>query len=77
MSEDFIGYDTFRALCRKQGILEEMDSDKLSWVLHCLGIALNYRDDLRLRETSVLRPEWVTNGIYGILNAKPVADRQG
>jgi internalin A len=49
----------------------------LRWVLHCLGIALNYRDDPRLRETSVLKPEWVTQGIYKILNAKKLAERQG
>jgi internalin A len=43
--------------------------------LHCLGIALNYREDSRLRETSVLKPEWVTEGIYTIFNAKTLADR--
>ncbi len=46
-------------------------------MLHCLGIALNFRDDSRLRETSVLKPEWVTHGIYSILNAKKLAERQG
>jgi len=51
--------------------------DTLGFVLHCLGIALNYRDDSRLRETSVLKPEWVTHGIYNILNAKKLAERQG
>jgi internalin A len=59
------------------GIEDESDQDNLCWVLHCLGIALNYRDDSRLRETSVLKPEWVTHGIYNILNAKKLAERQG
>jgi internalin A len=49
----------------------------LRWVLHCLGIALNYSDDVRLRETSVLKPEWVTEGIYSILDARKIAERQG
>jgi internalin A len=35
--------------------------------LHLLGLALNYSDDNRLRESTVLKPEWVTNGIYSLL----------
>lgn len=77
MEEDFMGYEGFRQLCRSEGIRSESDRETLCWVLHCLGIALNYRDDSRLRETSVLKPEWVTQGIYKILNAKELADRQG
>jgi len=74
---DFMGYDAFRELCSEEGISEEGDRNTLSFVLHCLGIALNYRSDSRLRETSVLKPEWVTEGIYKILNARKLAHRQG
>jgi internalin A len=77
MKEDFMGYDSFRKLCEEQGITDDSDRDTLCWLLHCLGISLNYRDDSRLRETSVLKPEWVTEGIYKILNAKQLADREG
>ena len=42
-----------------------------------LGIALNYKDDPRLRETHVLNPHWVTGGIYRILNADILAKREG
>ena len=77
MTEDFMGYEGFRRLCQKENIEDEEDQDTLCWVLHCLGIALNYRDDSRLRETSVLKPEWVTQGIYRILNAPKLAERQG
>ena len=77
MDAEYLGYDGFVELCAQQGIEEESDRDTLGFVLHCLGIALNYRDDSRLRETSVLKPEWVTQGIYNILNAKKLADCQG
>jgi internalin A len=77
MPDEFMGYEEFRQLCAKAGVKEENDRDTLSIVLHCLGIALNYRDDARLRETSVLKPEWVTEGIYKILNAPQLAERQG
>ena len=77
MEEDFIGYEQFRHLCHKERIDDEGDRDTLCWVLHCLGIALNYREDSRLRETSVLKPEWVTQGIYRILNAQKLAEVKG
>ena len=77
MENDFLGYDGFRELCREEGVEDDADRDTLCWLLHCLGIALNYRDDSRLRETTVLKPEWVTQGIYKILNAKELAERQG
>jgi internalin A len=77
MDAEYLGYEGFVELCAQEGIMEESDRDTLGFVLHCLGIALNYRADSRLRETSVLKPEWVTQGIYNILNAKKLADRQG
>jgi internalin A len=77
VEDDFMGYENFRELCYKEGIKTEEDIDTLCWVLHCLGIALNYKDDPRLRETSVLKPEWVTQGIYKILNARALEDRRG
>jgi len=77
METDFISYEKYRLICESYGIADEVDQDTLSWLLHCLGVALNYKDDWRLRETSVLKPEWVTRGIYSILNAKTVSERQG
>ena len=77
MEDEYMGYEEFRQLCQSEGISEESDQDTLRWVLHCLGIALNYREDSRLRDTSVLKPEWVTQGIYKVLNAKKLAERQG
>lgn len=41
----------------------------LAGFLHDLGIALNYKDDPRLRFAYVLKPEWVTDGIYALLHA--------
>jgi internalin A len=77
VKDEFMSYDRFRTLCAAQGVKDEADRDTLSLVLHCLGIALNYRDDSRLRETSVLKPEWVTQGIYKILNAPKLAETRG
>lgn len=69
MSDQFVTYEHYRQICAKHG---EKDPDKqtsLAGFLHDLGIALNYKDDPRLRFAYVLKPEWVTEGIYAILHA--------
>jgi internalin A len=69
MSAQFVTYEDYRKICAKHG---EKDPDKqtsLAGFLHDLGIALNYKDDPRLRFAYVLKPEWVTEGIYAILHA--------
>lgn len=77
MPNNSISLGEFYQICHMHKIVDEFDCSTLCWVLHCLGVLLNYRDDLRLRDTSVLKPEWVTQGIYKILNAKTIAKRLG
>jgi GTPase SAR1 family protein len=55
-------------MCQKAEIKEASDQKSLVQFLHDLGIVLNYQDDPRLNETNVLNPEWVTDGVYDILN---------
>ena len=38
---------------------------------------LNFRDDPRLTDTHVLNPDWVTSGIYTVLNAHKLAEQDG
>jgi internalin A len=69
MGDQYVTYERYRELCAKFG---EKDADKqasLAGFLHDLGIALNYKDDPRLRFAYVLKPEWVTEGIYALLHA--------
>src|ERR1035437_9858670 len=69
MTADFVSFADYRALCRVNGEEDPESQDALSGFLHDLGIALNYRNDPRLRFAYVLKPEWVTNGIYALLHA--------
>ena len=64
---DYLSYADFRALCARLGETDESRQDSLAIILHSLGVALNYADDLRLRDTTILNPHWVTNGIYALL----------
>ncbi len=73
--KSFLTFDEYRALCAEHGEKDHGAQDSLATHLHNLGIALNYKDDPRLRDMHVLNPHWVTNGIYKILNS-PLLNRQ-
>ncbi len=65
---DFISYEKYQEMCQQAEIKEASDQKSLVQFLHDLGIVLNYQDDPRLNETNVLNPEWLTSGVYDILN---------
>ncbi|MCI4065116.1 TIR domain-containing protein [Micromonospora sp. R77] len=77
MRENYLSFESFRQLCRKFGEVDQAEQEKLAEYLHLLGIALNYRDDPRLRDTHVLNPHWVTEGIYAILNSRLASEKRG
>lgn len=77
VGENFIPFARYQQLCAEQGVKEAVSQETLVGFLHDLGIVVNFRDDPRLSETHVLNPEWVTNGIYKILNADWLTKRQG
>ena len=77
MTESYLSFEQFQEVCRNLGERDTGAHAALAGYLHDLGIALNYKDDPRLRETHVLNPHWVTGGIYRILNAKVLASTKG
>jgi len=70
MDANYITYERYAEYCQEAGI--ETPADQRSWVqvLHRLGVILNYQDDnyRQLEGTHVLKPEWVTDGVYRILS---------
>ena len=66
-------YGEYRRVCAGLGVVDERQQDSLAEVLHNLGAALNYRNDPRLREATVLRPEWLTKNVYALMRC---AERQ-
>lgn len=62
-----LSYAEYRTLCAKHGVMDEGQQDSLAEILHHLGTALNYRNDPRLREATVLQPEWLTKNVYGLV----------
>ncbi len=68
IQEDYIPYSDFEKICREQKIFESISQDTLIELLHKLGIVLSFREDEKLAGMGVLNPEWVTNGVYRIIN---------
>jgi internalin A len=69
MPSEYLTFEDYRALCTKYGEPDPEKQTELAKFLHELGIALNYKDDPRLRYAYVLKPEWVTGGVYALLHA--------
>jgi internalin A len=70
MADNYVTFETFRAQCKRSGVTDAKEQESLARILHRLGIVLHYADDPRLRDTTVLKPHWVTESIYTLLRLK-------
>ncbi len=77
MKENYIPESEYTAMCEGQGITDERDRALLLGYLNDLGVVLTFKDDQRLRDTNILNPEWVTQGIYKILNSNELFQSKG
>ncbi|MBN2005702.1 MAG: hypothetical protein JXA21_20260 [Anaerolineae bacterium] len=69
MDADYILYAEYTRLCREKQV-DNPDSQRvLLGFLHDLGVVLHFPDP-RLETTNILNPEWVTQGVYRILNTR-------
>lgn len=77
LDKDYIPYEAYSDICERHGVIDERSQRTLIGFLHDLGIVLNFQDDPRLEDTNILNPEWVTNGVYRILNDETILRKQG
>jgi internalin A len=77
MKENYLSFEQYQELCTQLGEQEPEAQERLAGYLHSLGVALNFKDDPRLRDTHVLNPRWITNGIYKTLNSAKLAAQKG
>ncbi|MCX6849800.1 MAG: TIR domain-containing protein [Verrucomicrobia bacterium] len=68
---NYLDYSDFEEVCAAVGVDDKDRQLAMARNLHRLGLALNYGDDARLRDTTVLNPHWVTDGIYLLLREAP------
>ncbi|WP_038164534.1 COR domain-containing protein [Verrucomicrobium sp. BvORR106] len=74
---NYLPFSEYRAICDQKGLKEINEQSSLARILHALGIILHYGDDPRLKDTTVLNPQWVTNGVYRILRIKDGQNSDG
>ena len=77
MEENYLPHSRYEARCAKQNIDHDLDRKILIDLLNDLGVVIHYQDDRRLHDTNILNPEWVTQGIYRILNANALFQSKG
>ena len=65
--ESHLCYTEYQKICEGFGVKTAEQQETLATILNCLGIALNYRHDPRLRDKSILKPRWLVDGIYSVL----------
>ena len=76
MTENFISYDEYKAICTKENITEKSSQDTLVDFLNDLGVILHFKD-FKLLDTDVLEPKWVTEAVYRIINSEKLAEAKG
>ncbi|WP_199774145.1 COR domain-containing protein, partial [Salinibacter altiplanensis] len=76
IGEDYIHLDGFKGICCEEGITDHHAQQTLLSFLDRLGIVL-YFEDFELPDTQVLKPEWLTNAVYDVINAPIVAENNG
>ena len=77
IKENYIPESQYIQMCEAAGIDDKRDQDLLLGYLNDLGVVLTFRDDRRLKDTNILQPEWVTHGIYRILNSHQLFESKG
>ncbi len=79
-ANDYIDTADYRKVCVAYGAKDKGEQDRLLRFLHDLGGVLNFDDPdnpLSIRDTKILNPKWVTNGVYKILNDVGLAISSG
>ncbi len=69
--------EEFRAICARHGETDSAKQESLARLLHKLGAVLHFVDEPRLRDTTVLNPHWVTDGVYRLLRFKDRPESDG
>ncbi|MBN2116291.1 MAG: leucine-rich repeat domain-containing protein [Anaerolineales bacterium] len=74
---NFITYDKYLELCAENDVSDETSQRTLIGFLHDLGVVLHFQDDPRLEALGILNPQWVTNGVYKIINSHALFQNKG
>lgn len=73
----YITFQDYLSRCIKADIENEESQRTLIDFMHDLGIALSFQDDAELRDLAVLNPEWVTRGVYALIDNAQITLEKG
>jgi hypothetical protein len=79
-SANYLREEEYRKYCVEEGIEDKSPQDTLLSWLNDLGVCFSYKSKEisgTVKEFKVLRPEWITNGVYKIINSKEAKDCNG
>lgn len=74
---NFITHDKYLDLCAENEVSDETSQRTLIGFMHDLGVVLYFQEDRRLSDLGILNPQWVTNGVYKILNSHNLFQNKG
>ena len=75
--KNYLTHDEYLLLCQDNEVVDDLSQHTLIGFLHDLGVVLHFQDDPRLEALGILNPQWVTNGVYKILNAYTLFQNKG
>jgi len=77
--KSYIPIEDYRAICQHHKVDKQESQDRLIRFLHDLGVVLNFQDPddpYGQNDPFVLNPEWVTGGVYAIVNDKELKEKR-
>lgn len=77
LDKNYLSYDEYIKTCKKEGVSLESAQRTLIGFLHDLGTMIYFQDEPRLQELGILNPEWITNGVYQIINSNLLFQNYG
>ncbi|MCD9188771.1 MAG: ADP-ribosylation factor-like protein [Pyrinomonadaceae bacterium] len=73
----YIEKDRFLEICNSFKLTNKDYQEQLRDYLHDLGIALNYKTDINLRNKFILKPNWVIDSLYVVLQDNKIEKDHG
>jgi internalin A len=72
-----ISRQDYLAICRDNGITNTPDALVLSQYFHDIGVFLHFENDVALKHTLFLKPNWVTSAVYKLFDHPLLSRQQG
>jgi internalin A len=77
--KNYIPIENYHEICKRHDVRKAVSQDRLIRFLHDLGVVLNFQDPddpYCQNDPFVLNPEWVTGGVYAIVNDKELKEQR-